>query len=353
MSGIINGSKFNMPIVHRNWQRAISEIFAIISCASPGEVVCLTGPSRVGKSTLINRVNSMLFGEDDFERTGKLNSIRVTASNSGNHGAFSTKAMIQRMLKSVKHPLYSVNGLDLQNYLAIQKFDRTTESTLREALEQAIIARGVKIIFIDEAQHIKYVSKDAQAPLAVMESWKCLAENTNTIIVFIGAYPILDILSNAAHLLGRKHQIHFPRYHVNAEDIVAFGQILQKYSELITFNSSLQSLTDVAELLYEGSFGCIGLLKGWLNRADAISLHCDTPFNEKLLYRTRLSDLDLSVIRKEILTGEKMLQTKKSDLSGVGESEDSRSDSRPTIKKGKPFHKKPKREVAGNRLGGE
>ncbi len=351
MSGIINGSKFTIPVPHRNWQRALSEMFAIISCASPGDVICLTGPSRVGKSTLIDRVNNMLFGACDFERTGKLHSIRVTASNSGPHGAFSTKALIQRMLDSVKHPLFSMSGLDLKDASAISNINRPTEATLLMALEHALIARGVKVIFIDEAQHVKYVSKDSQASSAVMDSWKCLAENTNTIIVMIGAYPILDIISNSAHLSGRKHQIHFPRYHANAEDIVAFGQLLKKYSELINFNSSLESLTDVAELMYEGCFGCIGLLKGWLIRADALSLHCDISFDEKLLYKTRLSDTDLSVIRKEILIGEKTLQNKKHCLSEITISESSKPDDRPTTKKAKPFQKKPRREIAGNRVG--
>ncbi|PUA28809.1 MAG: hypothetical protein B0W54_10350 [Cellvibrio sp. 79] len=351
MSGIINGSKFIIPVPHRNWQRALSEVFAITSCASPGDVICLTGPSRVGKSTLIDRVNNMLFGACDYEKTGKLHSIRVTASNSGAHGAFSTKALIQRMLDSVKHPLFSISDFDLKDTSAIHRMNRPTEAALRMALEHALIARGVKVIFIDEAQHIKYVSKDTQAASAVMDSWKCLAENTNTIIVMIGAYPILDIISKSAHLSGRKHQIHFPRYHANTEDIVAFGQLLKKYSELINFDASLESLTDVAELMYEGSFGCIGLLKGWLMRADALSSHCDTPFNEKLLYKTRLSDTDLSVIRKEILVGEKTLQNKNYFAPEISEIESSKSDDRKITKNAKPFQKNPRRETTGNRIG--
>ena len=48
-------SKLNSTkIVHRNWQLALGEAFAALSLASPGDVVCITGPSRAGKTKLIS-----------------------------------------------------------------------------------------------------------------------------------------------------------------------------------------------------------------------------------------------------------------------------------------------------------
>lgn len=352
MSGSINSSKFDVAIPHRNWQCALADAFAVLSCASPGEVVCITGPSRAGKSLLIHRLIQMLFGESHFDETGLLPAVVVEAVNAGPHGGFSTKAFTQRLLESVKHPLFSMKGHDLEDLIAMQKMDRSTEATLRVALEHALIARQTKYLFIDEAQHVRYASKDAQASFAVMDSWKCLAQTTGLVLVLVGAYPILDIVKNSPHLLGRNHQVHFPRYHANREDIVAFGQLLQKYSEFLSLDESLTSLNDVAELMYEGSLGCIGLLKAWLKRTDAVASYNNVPVSEELLRSKRLTDMDLREISAEIRGGEKWL-ARTSSSTGTGSNYHASATVKAKVevkkKKGKPFQRNPARHAAGNR----
>jgi hypothetical protein len=357
MNNIINSSKFDIAIPHRNWQQALSDSFAVLSCASPGEVVCITGPSRAGKSLLIRRLIDMLFETNDFERTGLLPAVVVEAVNSGAHGGFSTKAFTQRMLEAVKHPLFTMKGQNLEDILAMQKMDRSTEATLRMALEQALIARGTRYLFIDEAQHVRYASKDVQAAFAVMDSWKCLAQTTGLVIVFVGAYPILDIIKNSPHLLGRNHQVHFPRYYANKDDILAFGQLLQHYSGLISLESKLSSLTDLAELMYGGSLGCIGLLKAWLKRTDAIASMQNIPVSERLLMENKLSDINLLAIRQEINMGEKLLERSegKSPVSqdnAIKSESENKVNTRPIKKGKKPFQRNPVRNQAGNRTQG-
>lgn len=352
MSGSINSSKFDIAIPHRNWQRALADAFAILVCASPGEVICITGPSRAGKSLLIRRLVQMLFGRNRFNETGLLPAVIVEAVNAGPHGGFSTKAFTQRLLESVKHPLFSMKGQDLDDLLAMQKMDRSTEATLRMALEHALIARGTKYLFIDEAQHVKYASRDAQASFAVMDSWKCLAQTTGLVLVLVGAYPILDIVKHSPHLLGRNHQVHFPRYHANSEDIFAFGDLLQKYSSLLNLDPTLNSLTDVVELMYEGSLGCIGLLKAWLKRTDAVASYHGVPVTKDLLLSRRLTDIDLREIGAEIQAGERCLartpaSTKATSASGKPAA--AGTSSTPAKPKGKPFQRKPARSSAGNR----
>lgn len=353
MIGRIDSGRFDIAIPHRNWQRALGDAFATLVCASPGEVVCIPGPSRAGKSLLIRRLVHLLFGECCFEETGLMPAVVVEAVNAGRHGGFSTKAFTQRLLESVKHPLFSMRGHDLEDLLAMQKMDRTTEATLRVALEHALTSRGTRYLFIDEAQHVRYATKDAQASLAVMDSWKCLAQTTGVVLVIVGAYPILDIINKSPHLLGRNHQVHFPRYHANSEDIVAFGELLIKYSELMNFDSSLSSLTDVAELMYEGSLGCIGLLKAWLKRVDAVASYHGVPVTEELLLSKRLTDNELREISAEILSGERSLArtSLRGRFSSVREASLNKGTETPKHK-GKPFQRKPTRSSAGNRTSG-
>lgn len=349
----INSTRFDIPIPHRNWQRALADAFAILICASPGDVVCIVGPSRAGKSLLIRRLIHLLFGECRFAETGLMPAVVVEAVNAGPHGGFSTKAFTQRLLEAVKHPLFSMRGHDLEDLLAMQKMDRSTEATLRIALEHALTSRGTKYLFIDEAQHVRYATKDAQASHAVMDSWKCLAQTTGVVLVLVGAYPVLDIIKNSPHLLGRNHQVHFPRYHPNNEDIFAFGELLTKYSGFMNLDSSLSSLADVAELMYEGSLGCIGLLKAWLKRVDAVASYHDVPVNEELLRSKRLTDNDLREIGREIQCGERSLartfSTDRSESTGKTASNKGSTSSKP---RGKPFQRKPTRSSVGNRSSG-
>ncbi|GAB1260337.1 AAA family ATPase [Aurantivibrio plasticivorans] len=361
MLGTINGSKFDIAIPHRNWQRALMDAFAILSCASPGDVVCITGPSRAGKSLLIERLAELLFGSIDFEKTGKMPAIVADAENTGAHGAFSTKSFILQMLREAKHPMYSVNGFDIDDMLTLQKIDKTTETTLRFALESALKSRGVKIIFIDEAQHVKYASKDAQAAFAVMDSWKCLAKKTGTVMVFVGAYPLLDVIANSPHLLGRKHQVHLPRYRATEEDLHSFAALLEEYSVLLNLDDSIGSLVDEAELMFFGSLGCIGLLKNWLKRADAQATIKNIKISRKLLLETRLSDSDLEEILTEINVGEARLAARSNEFippSKGGVTKITKSQKKSTqgesssapAKKSKPFQKKPVRRKQGNRV---
>lgn len=293
-------------IDHRNWVEALSEAFSLLVCANPGEMVCITGPSRAGKSRMIQKLIELLFGKDYDSDPFVMPCIVVEAVNSGPNGSFSTKAFTQRMLKAVKHPVLSITD-DNEDYFAYQKLERTTESTLRLALERAFVARKTKYLFIDEAQHAHYTSK-SMAAHAVMNSWKCLAQTSGLVLVLVGAYPILDILRNSPHMLGRKHQVHLPRYQMTSDDIKEFSKIITVYEGRLDISDSLAgSFRSVRELLYNGSLGCIGLLSAWLLRAEARGSITGSGITKSLLEKTMLPNADLLEIEREIVAGEKSL----------------------------------------------
>lgn len=301
-------SSFDFKIPHRNWEEALAESFAFMTTASPGEVVCIVGPSRAGKTRLIEHLKS-LFDHDDLHKSpGSQPVVVVDAINSAPNGTFSTKDFIQRMLEEIHHPIFAVGDDIEENEIRYQKIDTTTETVLRRALERGLRARDVSFLIIDEAQHIKYATKGAVGAYAVMDSLKCLAKTANLILVVVGAYPILDILQNSPHLLGRKHQVHFARYKLTEEDLTEFAGIVAAYEEHLEICKSLGSLVSVLDLLYDGSLGCIGLLRAWLLRAKAIATIKKQKIDREILTKTVLSDVDLQMISKEIQVGESMLK---------------------------------------------
>ncbi|VAW65874.1 hypothetical protein MNBD_GAMMA11-3449 [hydrothermal vent metagenome] len=338
--------KIDIQIPHRNWDIALSESFSLLIASQPGDVVCITGPSRAGKSRLIEELRKLLSAGVNYKQTGLIPVVVVEAANTGPHGSFSTKALTQRMIDAVKHPIFSLQGDDLYDSLVYQKLNRATEGELRFALERAFVARQTRYLFIDEAQHAKYAYSRSESGHAVIDSWKCLAQTSELVLVVVGAYPILEVLQNSPHLLGRKHQVHLPRYHYNESDMEAFYWILAHYDRVVTLHAKLKTLQDCAQLLYDGSLGCIGLLRGWLTRASAISAMYNTGVTREILKDTRISKSDLNEILKEIIIGEKNLDTEDFIKTSIGHSYKTSQENKSSHK---PFQRKPKRYKKKNR----
>lgn len=339
--------KLNVKIAHRNWKTALAEAFALILVAEPGEVICITGPSRIGKSRLIRELMALLCGDNDYRKTGLMPAISVRATNGGTNGTFSTKDFAQRLLNAIDHPLLSNESRDIEDLFLYHKTDRTTEASMKSAFERALVNRKTKYLFIDEAQHASYAATANKAPYAVMDSWKCLAEATGVVLVVVGAYPVLNILGNSPHIVGRKKQVEFPRYRLENGDEYAFCEVVDSFGSLLNLDQSIERLSQCAELLYEGSFGCIGLLKSWLAHASVMSQLEGLPITRNTLAKTMKSDYDRKAIWDEIEMGEKFLETSTLYEPNFKKRQKvERSNLKP---KTKPFRRKPTRHPAGNR----
>lgn len=333
----------DIQIPHRNWNNALSEAFAILIAAEPGDVVCITGPSRVGKTRLSHELCRLLSGGIPYEESGNMITVAVEAANTGPNGIFSTKSFMQRMLEAIQHPIYSTANINIGDIDLDQNLMNVSEGKMRLALERGLVKRNTKYLIIDEAQHARYASKGARGGYAVMDSWKCLAQMANIILVVVGAYPILDILRGSPHLVGRKHQVHLPRYHETVEDLEEFCLILAHYDQVVELGVDIQTLQECIEPLYEGTLGCIGLLRGWLTRASAIGVLRNEGITKDILMETVASGSDLKTIYQEIEHGEKLIN--EVDIGLLPNT----SVKKKSTGKGKPFKRKPKRLKKNNR----
>lgn len=345
-----DSSKFNIPIPHFIWKNVLAEAFAIISCTSPGEVVCLVGPSRVGKSLLIKRLIDMMGLNRKPDSDGKITAVYVVAGNSGGNGSFSTKQFAIKALNEIKHPIYSPEAADMASLLDhYKRQDRTTEGAYSAALERGFIVRGVNYLFIDEAHHIRYARKANMSPIAVMDLYKVFAQDTNCVIVFAGGYSLLEITRQSDHMIGRKNTIEFPRYRQSEGDIKRFMDVAVTYFGLFEQSRLAVDVEEVIEELYTGSLGCIGHLRAWLKRVDAIATVMDMTIDSNLLMARRLSKDDLSVLYDEIIRGESLIGSVNPDETVQHQSKLATSKKQ---RSGKPFQRKPSRPMVGNRTGG-
>lgn len=323
-------------IPHKNYERALSDTLAALVASSPGEVVCILGPSRVGKSRLAQELSTLLVGKslnDGYQPV-----VIVQASNCSVEGGFSTKSFTLRCLQAVRHPFYGVGkGSDVWDTDRYRLIERTPESVLRPAFEKALLNRHTKYVFIDEAHHIRYARGGAWAATAILDSWKCMAADTNVVLVLVGAYPLAEVLQLSPHLLGRKHQVHFPRYYATRDDLLAFEQILETYSSIIELPPDIKSLRDWNDFLYQDAIGCIGLLERWLRKGLAIAHSNGRSFLDKaFLLDTRTPTEDRKQLALEIAKGETLLEAQ-------SELEEPIFVPASPKRKGKPFTARPRR----------
>lgn len=325
----INGIS-RVKIEHRKWQETVNQIYAHLVTLSNGELVCLTGPSRAGKSELINEMMHLFEGQNDFNETGLMPVVYVDAENCSTRGSFSTKAFTLKLLDAVKHPFYSHNN---------EHKNSKSEGDYRRALEKTMKARKVKYLIIDEAQHVKFAGSNPEWAEAIMNSWKCLARNTNVILVIVGAYEILEIICTSSHMVGRKYQVNLGRYLENESDIIEFKAIVDKYGALLNKEALL---SENLELLYKVSFGCVGLLRRFLMDACNFAYSINSDLTKAILIDKFPSDMDLNSLYEDIIQGERLLL---SSIDSRTNPRQSTSDRKKNTKKpsSKPFQRKAKR----------
>ena len=331
-----------LHLSHRNWNTALAQSHAMLICSSPGEVVCITGPSRAGKSKLVDELEKLLTCGVDVTDSDYMTVIKILATNCSVGGTFSSKAFTLRALDAVKHPFYSEKNSNFLDWGAsfYKQLGRTPETVLRPALEAAIKNRKTKYIFIDEAQHVLHSRGGKKDAAAILDSWKCLAQSTGVVLVLVGAYPLLDAIALSPHMIGRKHQIHMPRYQYVKDDLQHFLRLLNSYSKIVKLEPNINSLEAYAAYLYEGSLGCIGLLEAWIREALSYAMANNDDY--LLLEHFKMSskvDKDRRMVAAEIKKGEDFLL-----IEGNKNIDNSKNKPKEKkVKNKKPFEKKPKR----------
>ncbi|MBN8886829.1 MAG: ATP-binding protein [Rudaea sp.] len=296
-------------ISHRSYEQTVGDVFNALAVAQNGELVVVVGPSRVGKSrAIVEAVNAAVGRPSEFSNRRPY--VLIEAENASTQGTFSTKSFMRAACEAIQHPFYGVaHESDPWRERLDAKISRTSEGMLRDAFEHALRLLKTRFVVIDEAHHVAYVARNKGNAIAVLDSWKCLANKTGVVLCLVGSYQLLDMIAQAPHLLGRQRPVEFPRYRIeNREDIIAFEQILKVWSGLLRFEEG-QSLRTWNRYLFEHTFGCAGHLSMWLRAAlgFARSRRLEV-LNEDALRATCLPACQEQEIAAEILRGEHSIQ---------------------------------------------
>src|SRR6266704_4411235 len=277
-------------------------------------LIVLYGPTGVGKTTLRLRLEQQLITEalPALEKDRARITVLAVEAIAPESGQFNWKDYYARALVALKKPLLDrkviVNAA--VNPDAVRPTIRRSASApaLRWVLEQCLRQRRVGVCLIDEAQHLKRLASGRRL-LDQMDTLKSLAALTSTVHVLVGTYELLGMTNLSAQLSRRSIEIHFGRYRAELhDDRLAFKSVVLTFQRHLPLAEE-PDLVGSWDALYEGSLGCVGVLKNWLNRALADALaHGALTLTRRHLDRQALPTRTLLNLAREITEGEAVLR---------------------------------------------
>jgi hypothetical protein len=236
-------------------------------------------------------------------------SVEAIAPDSG---SFCWRSHFKRLLQAMGDPLTNrrrVSGSDAGDNPE-ERFnltDRSSGSEYRYAVEQTLRFRKPAAVMIDEAQHLGKVASGRRL-LDQLDVIKSIANRTNTVHVLFGTYELLAFRNLSGQLSRRSIDIHFSRYRVHdAGDREAFVNVIHSFQKKLPLPDP-PDLVSHWELLYERTFGCVGVLKQWLVKALAAALRRgDSTISVRDLEAHALGISQCDKIFSEIAEGEARL----------------------------------------------
>ncbi len=273
--------------------------------ASPGDarLICLYGPTGIGKTTVLDRVKQRLLEQDQAlmeQDPGYLPiaGVDAVAADSGN---FSWRDYYKRALEALDDPFYG------HSRVKFGKGAGWSGPEMRRALEKGLEHRRVRAFIIDEAQHLTRMASGRKLQ-DQMDCIKSLAGASGTVHVLAGTYELLAFRNLSAQLVRRSLDIHFHRYRVDQkEEANAWRNVVWAFERHLPL-AEKPDLVGRWEFCFERSLGCVGILKQWLLRALQTALETGRrTIDPDLLEREALSAAQCEKMAGEMLEGEGQL----------------------------------------------
>ncbi len=287
---------FSHPVAKETFR----DIGAALGATSSPQIIIFTGPTGVGKSTLVKAASNRLLqyyedrliAEPDFVPVVTINAVPPSGNN------FNWKDFYIRLLTGQGEPLVDrklviprQTSLFPDHPLEASFMQKSDAPALRRSMEEYLRLRKTRLLIIDEAQHMLLVG-NKQRLECLFESLKSLTIETGVTILLVGTYKLLDILDQSGQLTRRSQVVNFPRYDMRQrDDRENFRKVLGFLERKLSMH--IPTRLDVqADYFYQKSAGCVGILKDWLGRCLEYALQenvsiIDAAFAERFALKNR------------------------------------------------------------------
>jgi len=260
-------------VAHPRLVAARDSLLAAIHERAPNSLILVLGPTGVGKTTLLMKIEQLMATEllaDLQTDPGRLPIVSVECI-APESGVFNWRDHFRRLLMRMDEPLLDHKldpGTSIRIGRRAVRFMPNAKAVgpeYRHAVERALCFRRPIAVMLDEAQHLASVGSPRRLS-DQLDVIKSIANCTGTVHVLLGTYGLLAFRNLSAQLSRRSVDIHFPRYRADdPEDRRSFLTILRSFEQQLPL-SEPPELVREWEYLYERSIGCVGVLKDWLLR---------------------------------------------------------------------------------------
>jgi hypothetical protein len=269
----------NKIIGHRNLLETHEKLMDKIHDPGGASLILVFGPTGVGKTTLLDGAEKQIIEEmlPQLEQDPGCIPIAKMEVISPVSGSFDWKEFFREALTVLlepstllDHKIVCDGGFHRREDGTLDIPKNLTGLALRRSLRNALKYRKLLAFLLDEAQHLGKVAGGKHLK-DQMDAVKSLANMTATLFCLAGTYELLDLTDLSSQLGRRSRHIHFQRYQFTKSDLAVFDDIIKTFEYHLPL-TKVPDLLGYRDYLYEGSLGCVGVLKDWLYDALGAAL---------------------------------------------------------------------------------
>src|SRR5712692_2284003 len=268
-------------------------------------LVDLYGMSGVGKSTVMGQVARMISSAET--NPAVVPGVLVQGSPE-DVGSAARLDYYQQVLDQLQHhPAIRDRTKHLPLYINRGKksSDPAEWLQMRNAVEYALALLKVKVVFVDEAQHL-LAPDPVRKPTAQLDWLKTLTNRTNVLHVLVGNFDLYEYCHLSGQVVRRMRDQHFPRYHLDTQkECEEFVGALKSLLECVPLTVDVPALLTRWRWFGEWSLGCVGVLGDWMvDTVDALWSAGETVLTVEALTRHALQPDQRARLEMEARTGE-------------------------------------------------